>query len=52
MARLKRQQSELIKVRNDLIIQCIRDGKLNQSEIAFIFRLPRNTVSLVKRHGN
>jgi predicted XRE-type DNA-binding protein len=49
MSRPSQDLAKLINVRNDLIIQCVESGELNQSEVATIFRLPRNTVSVVVR---
>ena len=42
-------EARLMGIRNSLILQCIESGVLNQTEVAIVFRLPRNTVSMIKR---
>jgi hypothetical protein len=56
MARPKKSEERLIEIRNQIILVCVRGGKLefdpgelNQSEVAYILRLPRNTVSTIKK---
>lgn len=49
MSRPKKNEQHLIQKRNELILATLSDSKFNQSDIATIFRLPRNTVSTIKK---
>ena len=48
MARPTLEQQKLITKRNLLIRSCLAEG-LSQTEVAYIFRIPRNTVNTVKK---
>lgn len=50
MSRPIKAEALLIKKRNELILSALKDGTLNQSDVATIFRLPRNTVCTIKKH--
>ena len=52
MARPKHNQKFLIAFRNTLIIHALEKLKLSQSDTAFIFRLPRNTISTINKKHN
>lgn len=49
MARPKKDESYIIQKRNTLILATLNEGTYNQSDVAAIFRLPRNTVSTIKK---
>jgi len=44
----KGKEKGLIKERNRLIKLCLKKG-YSQSEASYIFRLPRNTISVVNK---
>jgi hypothetical protein len=47
MSRPKQNEKIIIKKRNELIMLCLKE--FNQSQTAQVFRLPRNTVSVIAR---
>lgn len=47
MSRPKKAEEIIIKRRNEFIVECLKD--FNQTDTAKVFRLPRNTVSIIAK---
>ena len=52
MSRPKKEKAILMTLRNQLIMYAMSSYKLNQTDVAYIFRLPRNTVSVINKKHN
>jgi hypothetical protein len=48
MARPTKEIAKIIEHRNELIRRAIKNG-FNQSQVALMFRIPRNTVYMVTK---